>query len=76
MKLLLILVLVCAMAIAKPMDETEKPEKSSTTLKTKNEKNETALNNNHRVQRDDQMSSEAGVKEPKTYLNLEDDKSR
>lgn len=73
MKLLLSLALVCAVAIAKPMDKTENPEKSSTSLKTKNEKNETVLNNNLRVQRDDQMSSEAGETEPKT---LADDKSR
>lgn len=72
MKLLLSLTLICAMASAKPMDENEKPEKSTTLHKTKNE---TVLNNNHRKQRDDQPS-ETEKNDSKTYLNPADDKSR
>ncbi|XP_026811917.1 uncharacterized protein LOC113553016 [Rhopalosiphum maidis] len=52
MKLLLCFSLVCAVAIAKPMDEDKKSEQLPTSLSTKNE----TVILNHRVERDDKIS--------------------
>jgi len=51
MKFLLSFYLVCAVAIAKPMDEAKKSEQLSTSLSTKNE----TVISNHRVERNDKI---------------------
>ncbi|XP_060871035.1 uncharacterized protein LOC132945341 [Metopolophium dirhodum] len=53
MKFLLCFYLVCAVAIAKPMDEAKKSEQLSASLSTKNE---TVISNLHRVERNDKIS--------------------
>lgn len=53
MKFLLCFYLVCAVAVAKPMDEAKKSEQLSTSLSTKNE---TVISNLHRVERNDKIS--------------------
>lgn len=74
MKFLIYFALFCAVAIAKPMDETNKSEESSASRIIKNE---TVLNNNHRVERDDQlspliqMSAESEQKDLKTGSNYD-----
>lgn len=52
MKFLLCFSLVCAMAIAKPMDEDKKSEQLPTSLSSKNE----TVILNHRVERNDKIS--------------------
>lgn len=74
MKFLFYFPLLCAVAIAKPMDEANKSEESSTSHIIKNE---TVLNNNHRVERDDklspivQMSTESEQKDLKIGSNFD-----
>lgn len=53
MKFFIYFALFCAMAIAKPMDEANKSDELSASRIIKNE---TVLNNNHRVERNDQLS--------------------
>lgn len=71
MKFLLCLTLVYGVAIANPMAEPEKLHESSISVK-----NETELNNNHRIERNDnqqfplvQTSTKSEEKEPRTELN-------
>lgn len=52
MKFVLCFYLVCAVAIAKPMDEAKKSEQPSTSLDTKNE----TVISNHREERNDKIS--------------------
>jgi len=80
MKFLLCFALVCAVAIAKPMDEAKKSELLSTSLSTKNG----TVISNHRVERNDkatpivQVSSESNENnESKTdEIKNADDKPR
>lgn len=74
MKCFIYLSLCYAVAIAKPMDEANKSEESSVSHIIKNE---TVLNNNHRVERDDklsplvQMSAESEQKDLKSGSNFD-----